>query len=88
MEPRHFQLTRPEYQEFDADIFRQRIYQEVRYQKYCNYLEDARFKKRNKYREKKAKEKRELEEKKTKAEEKKRKAEEKKSKKVSKRRKK
>jgi hypothetical protein len=33
MKPSHFQGTRPEYEEFDRDIFWQRMYQEEHYQK-------------------------------------------------------
>ena len=43
--PSEFQGTRDEYEEFDLDIFRQRIYQEERYQKYLNWLEDKRTEK-------------------------------------------
>jgi hypothetical protein len=46
MAPKQFQETRAEYQEFDRDIFRQRIYQEERYQKYLNWLEEKRTTKR------------------------------------------
>jgi hypothetical protein len=49
--PSQFQGTRAEYQEFDRDIFRQRIYQEERYQKYRNWLEDKRTEKRRAHRE-------------------------------------
>ena len=51
MTPSQFQGTRAEYQEFDRDIFRQRIYQEERYQKYWNWLEDKRTEKRRAHRE-------------------------------------
>jgi hypothetical protein len=45
MVPSQFQGTRAEYEEFDPAIFRKRIYQEERYQKYWNWLEDKRTKK-------------------------------------------
>lgn len=45
--PCHFQATCPEYLEFDLGIFRQWMYKEVRFQKYCNHLEDSRTKKRD-----------------------------------------
>lgn len=57
--PRVFRMSRPEYCEFPEDIFRQRIYQEIRFRKYCNHLEDQRKKKQeefaNKQREKREK---------------------------------
>jgi hypothetical protein len=88
MVPTKFQATRVEYQKFDGDIFRQRIYQEERYQKYLNWLEDKRTAKRRAYKEAKLKkahkqEKQERKEAKKKAKEaeKKLKAEEKKRKK-------
>jgi hypothetical protein len=37
MTPEGFQLTRPNYQLFDLDIFAKRIYQEEKLQKYFNY---------------------------------------------------
>ena len=37
--PRHLWRTRSEYQEFDLNIFRSRIYQEVRRVKFLNYLQ-------------------------------------------------
>jgi hypothetical protein len=40
--------SRPEYMVFALNIFRQRIYQEVRLQKYWNYLEEKRKKKEEK----------------------------------------
>ena len=46
MAPKQFQETRAEYQEFDRDIFRQQSYQEERYQKYLNWLEEKRTTKR------------------------------------------
>jgi hypothetical protein len=63
MVPSHFQGTRTEYEEFDGDIFRQRIYQEERYQKYLNWLETKRTKKLDEHKEKQ-KEKKEKEAKK------------------------
>jgi hypothetical protein len=53
--PSIFQLTRAEYKEFDPDIFRQRIYQEERYQKYLNWLEDKRTEKQKAHKERKDK---------------------------------
>jgi hypothetical protein len=85
MLPSQFQGTRTEYQEFDLDIFRQRIYQEERYQKYWNWLEDKRIEKQRAHKEQqektKVKEAKKQEKKKAKEEEKKRKAGEKKIKK-------
>jgi hypothetical protein len=82
MAPKQFQETRAEYREFDRDIFRQRIYQEERYQKYLNWLEEKRTTKRRAHMEEglkasKKQEKLRAEEaqKKLKAEEKKRKKE-------------
>jgi hypothetical protein len=80
MVPSQFQGTRAEYEEFDRDIFRHRIYQEERYQKYWNWLDDKRTEKRRVHKEqqekKKAKEEEKEEKKKAKEDEKKRKAEE------------
>ena len=42
MIPSKLQATRDEYLAFKPEIFKQRIYQEVRYQKYLNYLEKKR----------------------------------------------
>lgn len=53
MEPEVFRNTRQEYLDFGQDIFRQRIYQEIRYQKYCNHLEDKRKKKREEWKKEK-----------------------------------
>lgn len=39
MTPKALHATRPEYLEWDLNIFRQRIYQTVRQKKYINYLE-------------------------------------------------
>jgi len=39
MKPEDLQATREEYMEFDKVKFRHRIYQEIRYQKFVNYLE-------------------------------------------------
>jgi hypothetical protein len=47
MSPMDLQHSRPEYLIFALNIFRHRIYQEVRLQKYWNHLEDERTKKRN-----------------------------------------
>ena len=44
MTPRELQLTNVSYQMFEPDIFRQRIYQEVRYSKFVNHLEERRAK--------------------------------------------
>ncbi len=83
--PSEFQGTRDEYEEFDRDIFRQRIYQEERYQKYWNWLDDKRTEKQRAHKEQqektKVKEAKKQEKKKAKEEEKKRKAGEKKIKK-------
>jgi hypothetical protein len=85
MVPSQFQGTRAEYEEFDRDIFRQRIYQEERYQKYRNWLDDKRTGKQRAHKEqqekKKTKDKEKQEKKKEKESEKKRKAEEKQRKK-------
>ena len=40
-----FQETRGEYHPFEKRKFRERIRQEIRFQKYCNYLEDKRMNK-------------------------------------------
>ena len=42
LSPTEFRLTRPEYQEFTLDEFRDRIYQEIRLQKFYYYLEKER----------------------------------------------
>jgi hypothetical protein len=47
MTPSCFQKTRPEYMLFKPDIFKFRIYQEERLQKYFNYLDWKRKKKNN-----------------------------------------
>ena len=49
MTPGQLQDSRAVYEPFFKEIFRQRIYQEVRYQKYCNWLEDKRTKKQQKF---------------------------------------
>src|SRR6056300_952706 len=49
MTPGQLQDSRTIYKPFLKEIFRQRIYQEVRYQKYCNWLEDKRTKKQQKF---------------------------------------
>jgi hypothetical protein len=46
MTPTELQRTRQAYTTFKPDIFKHRIYQEVRYQKYLNHLEDERAKKK------------------------------------------
>ena len=85
MTPSQFQGTRAEYQEFDRDIFRQRIYQEERYQKYLNFLGDKRTEKQRLHKIQQETKKRKEEEKqeniKAKESEKKRKADEKERKK-------
>jgi hypothetical protein len=89
MVPTKFQVTRAKYQEFDGNILWQRIYQEERYQKYLNWLEDKRTAKRRAYKEAKLnkahkqekQERKEAEKKAKEAEKKKLKAEEKKRKK-------
>jgi hypothetical protein len=48
MSPMDLWHSRPEYRVFALNIFRQRIYQEVRLQKYWNHLEDKRKKKEEK----------------------------------------
>jgi hypothetical protein len=45
MSPKDLWCSRPQYMVFALDIFRQRIYQQVRLQKYLNYLDDKRKKK-------------------------------------------
>ena len=45
MTPSEFQKTRTEYHPFEKRKFRERIRQEIRFQKYCNYLQDKRMKK-------------------------------------------
>lgn len=47
MTPAALQATRAEYQQFLPVKFKERIYQEVRYQKFCNWLEYSRTKKRH-----------------------------------------
>ncbi len=86
MLPSHFQGTRTEYQEFDGDIFRQRIYQEVRYQKYLNWLESKRTKKLDEHKLKQKKENKKEAKKKQKQEEAKRKKEDEKQQKEAKKR--
>ena len=48
MSPMDLWYSRPEYLVFALEIFRHRIYQEVRLQKYWNHLEDKRTKKEEK----------------------------------------
>jgi hypothetical protein len=48
MSPMDLWKSRPEYMVFVLKIFRQRIYQEVRLQKYWNHLEDKRDEKEQK----------------------------------------
>jgi len=55
--PSEFQATRVEYHPFDKRKFRERIRQEVRFQKFCNYLEDKRKDKLAKAREEELKKK-------------------------------
>jgi hypothetical protein len=40
--PKAFRLTRADYQEFDLEVFRQRIYQEIRRGKFVNWLNERR----------------------------------------------
>lgn len=47
MKPSAFRATRPEFTEWELDIFRQRIYQEERRQKFINYLNWKRQEKKN-----------------------------------------
>jgi hypothetical protein len=75
MVPSQFQGTRAEYKEFDSDIFRQRIYQEERFQKYWNWLDDKRTEKQREHKEQQEKKKAKESEKKRKAGEKQRKKE-------------
>lgn len=44
MKPAELQASRAEYKPFKPKIFKDRIKQEVRYQKYCNYLNEKRWK--------------------------------------------
>ncbi len=46
MKPKELRETNPEFMAFKPRIFRHRIYQEVRFQKYCNYLESERERKK------------------------------------------
>ena len=59
MVPSELRKTRPEYCEFKQEIFKQRVYQEVRYRKFINYLE---WKRENKTKKKKKKKKKKEEE--------------------------
>jgi hypothetical protein len=86
MVPSLFQGTRTEYEEFDGDIFRHRIYQEEHYQKYLNWLESKRTKKLDEHKEKQKKKKEKEAKKKQKQEEAKRKKEDEKKQKVAKKR--
>ena len=54
--PSQLQDSRTVYQAFDRKIFRHRIYQEIRFQKYCNWLEDKRNKKEREFKLKKEEE--------------------------------
>lgn len=47
LKPSAFRATRPEYTEWELNIFRQRIYQEERRQKFINYLNWKRQQKQN-----------------------------------------
>jgi len=49
MKPRELQASRPEYAPFKPEIFRHRIYQEERLQKYLAYLDKKRKEKRIKF---------------------------------------
>lgn len=49
LEPRELWELRKVYQKYDPNIFRQRIYQEIRRNKYLNYLEKKRTAKRRKF---------------------------------------
>ena len=40
--PKAFRLTRAENQDFDLEVFRQRIYQEIRREKFINWLNERR----------------------------------------------
>jgi hypothetical protein len=57
MTPSKLRLTRPEYKEFKLEVFKQRIYQEIRHQKFVNFLEWKRTEKRRIFLEEKAKKK-------------------------------
>lgn len=46
MNPRQLRETRTEYREFNLNVFRPHIYQQVRCKKFCNYLNDKREKKK------------------------------------------
>ena len=48
MPPSSFQMTRPEYMHFKPRIFKERIYQEVRREKFINHLEQDRAQKETK----------------------------------------
>lgn len=43
--PHALRLTRPEYQQFSIQVFRQRIYQEIRRAKFVNHMNQERLKK-------------------------------------------
>ena len=57
MTPMQLHASRPEYQEFKLGVFKQRINQEIRRQKFVCYLEDKQFEKRRQYSEEVAKKK-------------------------------
>ena len=79
IKPKDLWKRHKRFQKFDLHIFRQRIYQEERYQRFVNYLEYKREKAVEDHKEKLAKQKRKIEQeaiaKKKKEEEKKKKAE-------------
>ena len=70
MTPMQLHASRPEYQEFKLDVFKQRISQEIRQQKFVYYLEDKQFEKRRQYTEEVARKKEQEEAKKRKMAEK------------------
>ena len=55
MTPMQLHTSRPEYQEFKIGVFKQRVNQEIRQQKFVCYLEDKQFEKRRQYSEEVAK---------------------------------
>ena len=70
MTPMQLHASRPEYQDFKLGVFKQRISQEIRRQKFVYYLEDKQFEKRRQYSEEVAKKKEQEEAKKRKMAEK------------------
>ena len=50
MTPTEFQATRPEYKPFNKTKFKHRLYQAVRREKFCNYMEFKRKQKEAKMR--------------------------------------